>query len=89
MKEDMKGKLAIITANSLFYFGGSEKFAIEIAKNLNKKFKITIFSKRYHLEKRVNKAFIKKQLPKERITEYDCFKLPITQEYIPKINSFF
>ncbi len=84
-----KNKLAIITANSLFYFGGSEKFAIEIAKKLNKKFKITILSKRDHLEKRVNKAFIKKQLPKEKIIEYDCFKFPIIQEYFPKINYFF
>ena len=61
-----KNKLAIITANSLFYFGGSEKFAIEIAKKLNKKFKITILSKRDHLEKRVNKAFIKNNYQKKR-----------------------
>ncbi len=89
MKEDKKAKLAIITEGGLFYWGGAEKFAIGIAKKMNREFEIIIFSKRDHLEKRVDMAFIKKQLPKEKIIEYDCFKFPITQEYFPKINYFF
>ena len=38
-----KDKLAIITEGSLFYFGGAEKFAIELTKKLNKKFSYKIF----------------------------------------------
>ena len=83
-----KDKLAITGCN-LFYWGGADKFAVEIAKKLNKEFKITIFSKRERLEKRVDINFIKKIIPKEKIIEYDCFKIPIIQEDFPKIGNFF
>ncbi|MEM3503962.1 MAG: glycosyltransferase family 4 protein [Nitrososphaeria archaeon] len=83
--------IAIITGGSLFYWGGGEKYALELAKRLSKDFNITIFSKTESSERRVNNNFIKTQLETHdnvKIFYYKTFLFPIIREYIPRISSF-